>query len=49
MEAETPHLQIDFVPFIRSSKREFDARVSLKGVLEEQGFKGGTRGATEWS
>lgn len=49
MDEETPHLHIDFVPFIRGSKRGLDTRVSLKGALAEQGFKGGTRGATEWN
>lgn len=49
MDEETPHLHIDFVPFICNSKRGLDTRVSLKGALAEQGFKGGTRGATEWN
>ena len=49
MDEETPHLHIDFVPFIRNSKRGLDTRVSLKGALGEQGFHGGTRGATEWN
>lgn len=47
MDEETPHLHIDFVPFIRDSKRGLDTRVTLKGALSEQGFHGGTRGATE--
>lgn len=47
MDEETPHIHIDFVPFICNSKRGLDTRVSLKGALAEQGFKGGTRGATE--
>ena len=49
MDEETPHVHIDFVPFIYNSKRGLDTRVSLKGALAEQGFKGGTRGATEWN
>ena len=49
MDEETPHLHIDFVPFIRNSKRGLDTRVSLKGALAEQGFAGGTRGTTEWN
>lgn len=49
MDEETPHIHIDFVPFIRNSKRGLDTRVTLKGALAEQGFKGGTRGATEWN
>lgn len=49
MDEETPHLHIDFIPFIRDSKRGLDTRVSLKGALERQGFKGGSRGSTEWN
>jgi len=49
MDEETPHIHIDFVPFIRNSKRGLDTRVSLKGALGEQGFHGGTRGTTEWN
>lgn len=49
MDEETPHLHIDFIPFICDSKRGMDTRVSLKGALKEQGFPGGTRGATEWN
>lgn len=49
IDEETPHIHIDFVPFIRNSKRGLDTRVSLKGALAEQGFKGGTRSATEWN
>ena len=49
MDEKTPHIHIDFVPFIRNSKRGLDTRVSLKGALAEQGFKGGTRGMTEWN
>ncbi len=49
MDEQTPHIHIDFVPFIRNSKRGLDTRVSLKGALSEQGFKGGTRGMTEWN
>lgn len=49
MDEATPHLHIDFVPFITGSKRGLDTRVSLKQALAAQGFKGGTRGDTEWS
>ena len=45
----TPHLHIDFVPFITRSKRGLDTRVSLKQALAAQGFKGGTRSQTEWN
>lgn len=49
MDEATPHLHIDFVPFTTGSKRGLDTRVSLKQALAAQGFKGGTRGDTEWS
>jgi cell division protein FtsB len=49
MDEATPHLHIDFVPFTTGSQRGLDTRVSLKQALAAQGFKGGTRGATEWN
>ena len=41
MNEATPHLHIDFIPFITGSKRGLDTRVSLKQALATQGFKGG--------
>ena len=49
MDEATPHLHIDFVPFITGSKRGLETRVSLKQALAKQGFRGGTRGDTEWN
>lgn len=49
MDEATPHLHIDFVPFTTGSKRGLDTRVSLKQALAAQGFRGGSRGNTEWS
>lgn len=49
MDEATPHLHIDFVPFTTGSKRGLDTRISLKQALAAQGFKGGTRGDTEWN
>ena len=49
MDEATPHLHIDFVPFTTGSKRGLDTRVSLKRALAALGFKGGTRGMTEWN
>ena len=49
MDEATPHLHIDFVPFITGIKRGLDTRVSLKQALAAQGFKGGTRSDTEWN
>lgn len=47
MDEATPHLHIDFVPYITESKRGLDTRVSLKQALAALGFKGGTRRETE--
>ena len=47
MDEATPHLHIDFVPYITESKRGVDTRVSLKQALGALGFKGGSRGDTE--
>ena len=47
MDEATPHLHIDFVPYITGSKRGLDTRVSLKSALAAEGFICGTRGATE--
>ena len=49
MDESTPHIHIDFVPLTTGSKRGLDTRVSLKQALAAQGFRGGTRGATEWN
>lgn len=47
LDEATPHLHIDFVPFITGSKRGLETRVSLKGALEILGFNGGSRSDTE--
>lgn len=49
MDEETPHLHIDFVPFVSGSKRGLETRVSMKQALASMGFKGGTKQETEWS
>ena len=49
MDEATPHIHIDFVPFTTGSSRGLDTRVSLKKALEAQGFRGGSRGSTEWN
>jgi chromosome segregation ATPase len=49
MDEATPHLHIDFVPYITGSKRGVDTRVSMKQALAALGFRGGTRKETEWS
>ena len=47
MDEATPHLHIDFIPFITGSKRGLETRVSLKKALEALGFTGGTKSHTE--
>lgn len=47
MDEATPHLHIDFVPFITGSKRGLSTRVSLKKALEAQGFKGESKTSNE--
>ena len=47
MDEATPHLHIDFIPFITESKRGLDTRVSMKQALEKQGFRGSGRSDTE--
>lgn len=49
MDESSPHLHIDFVPFVTGSKRGLETRVSLKQALSALGFKGGTRSNTEWN
>ena len=49
MDEATPHLHIDFVPYVSNSSRGMDTRVSLKQALATQGFKGGSRNENEWS
>ena len=48
MDEETPHLHVDYVPFVTESSRGLATRVSLKGALAKQGFVGSSRQDTEW-
>ena len=47
LDEATPHLHIDFIPYVTGSKRGIDTRVSLKQALSSLGFKGGSRSETE--
>ena len=47
LDEATPHLHIDFTPYVTGSKRGLDTRVSLKQALSSLGFKGGSRSETE--
>lgn len=47
LDEATPHLHIDFIPYVTGSKRGLDTRVSLKQALSSLGFKGSSRSETE--
>ncbi len=49
MDEATPHLHIDYVPFITDSKRGLRVRNSMKGALSAQGFTGEGKQNTEWA
>ena len=50
MDEATPHLHIDFVPYISGWKgKGLDTKVSLKQALASLGFKGGTKHDSEWN
>ena len=47
LDESTPHLHIDFIPFISGSSRGLSTRVSLKQALAAQGIVGEGRSLTE--
>ena len=48
MDEATPHLHIDFVPYVTGWKgKGMDTRVSLKQALKSLGFQGGNKHDTE--
>ena len=47
LDEATPHLHIDFIPFISGSARGLATRVSLKQALAAQGIEGEGRSLTE--
>jgi cation transport regulator ChaB len=49
MDEATPHLHIDFVPYVTGSKRGSDTRVSMKQALASRGFVGKGRENTEYN
>ena len=38
LDEETPHLHLDFVPWVSGSERGLEMRTSLKGALATRGF-----------
>ena len=50
LDEATPHLHIDFIPFIKTDgKRGLETRVSLKQALKAQGFVGVHKKDSEWA
>ena len=48
VDEETPHLHLDFVPWVSGSERGLETRTSLKGALAGRGFVSEGKGSTEW-
>ena len=48
LDEETPHLHLNFVPWVSDSKRGLETRTSLKGALASRGFASEGKGNTEW-
>ena len=48
LDEETPHLHLDFVPWVSGSARGLETRTSLKGALATRGFASEGKGNTEW-
>lgn len=48
LDEETPHLHLDFVPWVSGSERGLETRTSLKGALASRGFTSEGKGNTEW-
>ena len=49
MDEATPHLHIDFVPYVKGWKgKGMDTKVSMKQALAELGFTGGSKSKTEY-
>lgn len=49
MDEATPHVHIDFVPFVTESRRGLDTRNTLKGALAAMGYSGTGKRDTEWN
>jgi hypothetical protein len=49
VDESTPHLHIDFVPYITGSKRGLDTRVSMKQALASRGFSSRGKSDTEYN
>lgn len=48
LDEETPHLHLNFVPWVSCCKRGLETKTSLKAALATRGFASEGKGNTEW-
>ena len=48
LDEETPHLHLNFVPWVSGCKRGLETKTSLKAALATRGFASKGKGNTEW-
>ena len=48
LDEETPHLHLNFVPWVSGCKRGLETKTSLKAALATSGFASEDKGNTEW-
>ena len=48
LDEETPHLHLNFVPWVSGCKRGLETKTSLKAALATRGFVSEGKGNTEW-
>ena len=48
LDEETPHLHLNFVPWVSGSKRGLETKTRLKAALATRGFASEGKGNTEW-
>ena len=49
LDEETPHLHLNFVPWVSGCKRGLETKTSLKAALAIRGFASEGKGNTEWN
>ena len=48
LDEETPHLHLNFIPWVSSCKSGLETKTSLKAALDTRGFASEGNGNTEW-
>ena len=48
LDEETPHLHLNFIPWVSGCKRGLETKTSLKAALATRGFVSEGKGNTEW-